>query len=328
MAKIIGLGSALVDLLIKLEDDSLLEELNLPRGSMTLIDNETKEMITRKTTHLEKEMVSGGSAANTIHGLAQLGVETAFLGKIGTDDTGAFFQADLEKNKITPLLIQSSTASGVASALVSKDGERTFGTYLGASVELSAGELTEEHFHGYDILHIEGYLIFNHELLESALQKAKKAGLRISLDLASYNVVEENIDFLKDMVSNYVDILFANEEEARAYTGKDDPAEALDIISENTELAIVKTGKSGSMVKYNETVYKIPPVTASAIDTTGAGDVYASGFLFGMINNMSLMDAGYLGSLMAAKVIETYGAKIPEDSLAFIKQEIKTLQSV
>ncbi len=328
MEKIIGLGSALVDLLIKLENDRLLEEFNLPKGSMTLIDNETKELIAHKTTHLENEMVSGGSAANTIHGLAQLGAETAFLGKVGTDATGAFFQADLEKNQIKPLLIHSATTSGVASTLISKDGERTFGTYLGASVELSAGELLEEYFHGYDILHIEGYLIFNHELFESALQKAKKAGLRISLDLASYNVVEENIDFLKDMVIRYVDILFANEEEARAYTGKEDPKEALDIIAGHTELAIVKTGKSGSLVTYNETVYKIPPVTARALDTTGAGDVYASGFLFGVINNMSLMDAGYLGSLMAAKVIETYGAKIPEDSLSFIRQEIKTLQSV
>ncbi len=327
MAKIIGLGSALTDLLIKLEDDSLLQEFKLPKGSMTLVDNETKDLIARKTSHLEKEMVSGGSAANTIHGLAQLGAETAFLGKIGTDETGEFFKADLEKNHIKPLLIQSSTASGVASALVSKDGERTFGTFLGASVELTGDELTEEHFRDYDILHIEGYLIFNHQLLEAALQKAKKAGLRISLDLASYNVVEENLEFLKNMVKDYVDILFANEEEAYAYTGKENPEEALEILAEHTELTVVKIGKKGSLVKCEGTVYKIPAIATKAIDTTGAGDVYAAGFLFGMIHDMNLMDAGYLGSLMAAKVIETYGAKIPEVSLNFIRQEIKSLQS-
>jgi sugar/nucleoside kinase (ribokinase family) len=180
MAKIIGIGSALTDLLIKLEDDKLLDELHLPKGSMTLIDNETKEMIANKTAHLEKEMVSGGSAANTIHGLAQLGLETAFLGKIGSDKTGDFFYHDLEKNNIKPMLIHSETASGIASALISKDGERTFGTYLGASVELTGDDLKEEHFEGYDLLHIEGYLIFNHELLKAALQKAKKAGLKIS----------------------------------------------------------------------------------------------------------------------------------------------------
>ena len=327
MAKIIGIGSALTDLLIKLEDDKLLDELHLPKGSMTLIDNETKEMIANKTAHLEKEMVSGGSAANTIHGLAQLGLETAFLGKIGSDKTGDFFYHDLEKNNIKPMLIHSETASGIASALISKDGERTFGTYLGASVELTGDDLKEEHFEGYDLLHIEGYLIFNHELLKAALQKAKKAGLKISLDLASYNVVEENLEFLKNMVVKYVDIIFANEEEANAYTGKKDPEEALDILAENTELAVVKIGKKGSLISYEDKVYRISSGAAKVVDTTGAGDVYAAGFLYGLVNNMSISNAGYLGSLMATKVIETYGAKIPDADLELIKREIKSLRS-
>jgi len=328
MAKIIGIGSALTDLLIKLEDDRLMEELNLPKGSMTLVDVATMELIAEKTAHLEKEMVSGGSAANTIHGLAQLGMETAFLGKVGNDETGDFFYQDLERNNIKPMLIRSETASGIASALISKDGERTFGTYLGASVELTGEDLKDEYFEDYDLLHVEGYLIFNNDLLKAVLQKAKKANLKISLDLASYNVVEENLDFLKNMVTRYVDIVFANEEEALAYTGKTDPEEALEIIAEDTELAVVKTGKTGSLVKYEGKVYKIPVVTAHAIDTTGAGDVYAAGFLYGMINDMSLMDAGYIASLMAAKVIETYGAKIPQADLEFINREIESLRSV
>jgi sugar/nucleoside kinase (ribokinase family) len=325
MAKVIGIGSALVDLLIKLDDDLLLDVLKLPKGSMILVDEITKNLIATKAELLEKEMVSGGSAANTIHGLAKLGVETAFLGIVGNDETGDFFFSDLEKSKIIPKLKRSATASGIASTLVSKDGERTFGTYLGASVELTGDNITDDDFAGFDILHVEGYIVHNHELLESVLHKAKTAGLKISLDLASYNVVEDNLDFLKEMVARYVDIVFANEEESRAFTGEEDPTEALKILIENTELAVVKVGKKGSLVMFQNTLYKIPPVSATSIDTTGAGDLYAAGFLYGIINQLGIMNSGYIGSLMASKVIENYGAKIPDISYALIKKEIVSL---
>ena len=295
---------------------------------MILVDEITKNLIATKAELLAKEMVSGGSAANTIHGLAKLGVETAFLGIVGNDETGDFFFADLEKSTIFPKLKRSATASGIASTLVSKDGERTFGTFLGASVELTGDHINDDDFAGFDILHVEGYIVHNHELLKSVLRKAKAAGLKISFDLASYNVVEDNLEFLKDMVAKYVDIVFANEEESRAFTGKTEPLEALKILAENTELAVVKVGRNGSLVMFEKHLYKIPPVMTTAIDTTGAGDLYASGFLFGIINNLGIMNAGYLGSLMASKVIENYGAKIPEASIAFIKKEIVSLDSV
>lgn len=328
MAKVIGIGSALTDLLIKLENDELLDELNLPKGSMTLVDAQIKDMIANKAAHLEKELVSGGSAANTIHGLAKLGMQTAFWGKVGNDATGDFFYSDLEKSAIQPMLIRSKTDSGIASTLISLDGERTFGTYLGASVELSGDKLTEKNLEGFDVLHIEGYIVYNHELLEAILRKAKQSGLKISLDLASYNVVEDNLDFLKEMVAEYVDIVFANEEEAKAYTGKEDPRVALDMLAEITDLTIVKVGQQGSYVLYEDIFYKIPAVLTNVVDTTGAGDVYAAGFLYGFINNMGIMNAGYLGSLMASKVIEVFGAKIPDDSYTFIKKEIGSLNSV
>ena len=162
MTKIIGIGSALTDLLIKLENDHLLDELKLPKGSMTLVDVEIKDQIAQKTSHLDMEWVSGGSAANTIHGLAKLGMQTAFWGKVGNDKTGDFFYTDLEQSSIRPFLIRSETNSGIASTLISTDGERTFGTYLGASVELSGDELSSEHLEDYDVLHIEGYIIYNH----------------------------------------------------------------------------------------------------------------------------------------------------------------------
>ncbi len=324
MSKVLGIGNALVDALIKLENDSLIEELGFPKGSMQLVDKETSAMIAERSSHLEKEMASGGSAANTIHGLARLGIETAFIGKIGRDETGRFFKEDLEKSKIKPLLKTSSTPSGIASALISKDGERTFGTYLGAAVELSAGDLDSEMFAGYSILHVEGYLVQNHELLESILRLASGNGLKISLDLASFNVVEDNLEFLKRMVNGYVDIVFANEEEARAFTGQE-PEEALETLAKEVDFAVVKIGSKGSMVKTGEKRTDISAFDSSVVDTTGAGDLYASGILFGIINNWSMDKAGRLGSLMASLVIEKYGAKLTDEHWQAIEKEVESL---
>jgi len=322
MTKVLGIGNALVDLLIRLEDDRMLKELNLPKGSMTLVDAQTKEMLSEKSRHLKREMASGGSAANTIHGLAKLGVETAFIGTVGKDDIGDFFKNDMLKSHIQPKLNISDTPSGLATALISPDGERTFGTFLGAAIELSRQDLKPEDFIGYDFLHVEGYLVQNHELLETILKLASQAGLKISLDMASYNVVEENLDFLKTMVADYVDIVFANEEEARAFTGLD-PEQAIHPIAENTEVAIVKTGSKGSMVKSGDKVIVIEPLPAKVIDTTGAGDLYASGFLYGMLNNMDLKTAGRTGSLLATKVIGVLGAKITDEHWGVIHEEIR-----
>ncbi len=327
MTKVIGIGNALVDLLIKLEDDKLLNELNLPKGSMTLVDENTKALIAEKSLHLNKDMASGGSAANTIHGLAQLGVETAFLGTVGQDETGDFFSSDLEKSNIKPLLNRSQTPSGLASTLISEDGERTFGTYLGAAIELSGKDLTLEQFNGYDILHVEGYLVQNHELLETILKFAKKAGLKISIDMASYNVVEDNLAFFKDMVNQYVDILFANEEEAKAFTGKE-PEPALHEMAGEVDLAIVKIGSKGSMIKKGDEVIHVNAIQSDATDTTGAGDLYAAGFIYGLINDMDFEKAGLVGSLLASNVIANIGAKIPAEKWPNIKDEIKKLTLV
>jgi sugar/nucleoside kinase (ribokinase family) len=324
MTKVLGIGNALVDLLISLENDNLLADLKLPKGSMTLVDESIKENIARLSASLKKDMASGGSAANTIHGLARLGVDSAFIGKIGEDEIGEFFQSDLEKSGIKPLLYKSKSASGLASAMISLDGERTFGTYLGAAVELSGTDLKSEHFKGFGILHVEGYLVQNHELLESIMKQASAEGLMISLDLASYNVVEANLEFLKKITEKYVDLIFANEEEAKAFTGKE-PAEALDEIAKISKIAVVKIGKKGSLVKSGDLVFEISPITTNAIDTTGAGDLYASGFIFGLIKGLPLEKAGQIGTLLASTVIEKIGAKIPDITWPVIKEKVDAI---
>lgn len=324
MAKVLGIGNALVDLLITLEDDQLLDELKLPKGSMQLVDKETKSLIASKSSHLNSEMASGGSAANTIHGLANLGVETAYIGSIGNDASGTFFHDDLINSHIKPLLIKSETDTGIASTLISKDGERTFGTFLGAAIELSAETLQPEHFEGYDVLHVEGYLVQNHALLETIFNIAKQKGLLISLDLASYNVVEDNLAFLKDMVEQYVDIVFANEEEAKSFTNLS-PEDALHAMATVTETTIVKVGREGSMVKKNGVVSKALAYDAVVVDTTGAGDLYAAGFLYGMIHGMDMEKSARIGALLASKVIEGLGAKIKAEQWATIQTMIPSL---
>lgn len=322
MKKIIGLGNALTDILLRIENDSILSELNLPKGSMQLIDEAKMHEIAAFFANQTSVMATGGSASNTINGIAKLGIQGAFLGKIGMDEVGNFFKNDSLKNGVKPDLLHSETPSGRCTVLVSSDGERTLCTYLGAACELSADEIDLKLFEDYSIFHIEGYLVQNHELISTAVKLAKSAGLLVSIDLASYNVVESNLDFLTDLIANYVDIVFANEEEARAFTGKE-PYEAVIAISDLCEIAIVKTGKDGSYIKKGEEIVNVKPRISECIDTTGAGDLYASGFLYGLASGLSLDACGKIGSIVAGNVVEVIGAKMPDERWENIKNEIK-----
>ncbi|MCD6090889.1 MAG: adenosine kinase [Bacteroidales bacterium] len=325
--KILGLGNALVDIMTQLEDESLLKNFGLPKGSMQLVDKTKSNQVVEGTKHLKTSLAAGGSAANTINGLAKLGASCGFIGKIGKDEMGEFFSDDMKNSGIQPLLIQSETESGRAVALISPDSERTFATFLGASVELSDADLKPEHFAGYNYLHIEGYLVQNHALIEKALQLAKAEGLLVSLDLASYNVVEDNLAFLQDMSKKYVDILFANEEEARAFTGESDPEKALEIIAQVVDIAIVKVGKNGSFIKKDGVKYKVGVIQALSRDTTGAGDLYAGGFLFGLMNDLSLEKAGEIGAILSGNVIEVIGAKMDNEHWTKINAEVNKIMA-
>lgn len=324
MKKVLGIGNALTDILLRIENDVVLSELNLPKGSMQLIDEAKMNEIAAYFENQEGVMAAGGSASNTINGITKLGVAGGFLGKIGKDEVGEFFKNDSLKNGVKPDLIQSNTPSGRCTVLVSADGERTLCTFLGAACELSAQEIESKIFEDYNIFHIEGYLVQNHELIANAVRLAKQAGLLVSIDLASYNVVEGNLDFLTSLVKNYVDIVFANEEEARAFTGKE-PREAVHAISDVCEIAVVKTGKDGSYIKNGETISVVKPRISNCIDTTGAGDLYAAGFLYGLATGLPLDACGKIGSIVAGNVVEVIGAKMPDERWENIKQEINAV---
>lgn len=322
--KILGMGNALVDIVTQLNNDSILERFGFPKGSMTLVDSEMSAYLLNETFGLSKHKSSGGSAANTIHGLSHLGVETAFIGKIGNDDLGRFFKKDMKNSGIKPILFTSITETGRVVALVSPDSERTMATYLGASIELDAQDLTSDIFRSFDYFYVEGYLVQNKDLIRKALRLAKQTGIKTCLDLASFNVVQENLSFLLELLEEYVDIVFANEEEAKALTGKF-PEESTTILSELCEIAVVKLGPRGSLVRTGKDVFRIPAFKSNAKDTTGAGDLYAAGFLFGVGNGYSLRKSGEIGSLVAAKVIEVMGAKMEESTWEMLRREIHSL---
>lgn len=325
MKKVLGMGNALVDILMELNDDQLLSDFDLPKGSMQLIDNERAKTIDTATSHLQKTLTTGGSASNTIHGIAHLGTSTGFIGKVGKDEKGKLFYSDMQNSSINPILIESESMTGFATAFVSKDGERTFATFLGAAAEMNPEDITHSLFDGYDVFHIEGYLVQNQELIKKSVQLAKQKGLTVSLDLASYNVVEANLEFLHELVKNQVDIVFANEEEAKSFTQKE-PEEALHEIAKLCDIAIVKIGAKGSLVKRGNEQHYLQAYESVRRDTTGAGDIYASGFLHGYVNNYSLETCGKLGSYLSSKIIAVMGPKFSDAKWKEMYADIKEIK--
>jgi sugar/nucleoside kinase (ribokinase family) len=328
MKKVVGMGNALTDMLVNLRSDEVLARFGLPRGSMTLVDSALQKEISRSVAGLPYTLSLGGSVANAIRALARLGGRTGFIGKVGRDSTGDFFEAALVNLGVEPFVFRGEEHSGRCVALVSPDGERTMVTFLGAAMEMSAPEVTEELFRGYDYLFLEGYLVQNHALIEAAARTARKAGAKVALDLASFNVVEENLEFLHGLVANHIDILFANESEASAFTGEAEPLNALQAISEMCELAIVKIGMNGALIKRGDEVVHVGIMKAARrVDTTGAGDFYAAGFLYGLCKGLSLRQCGTIGAITAGKVIEVVGTTFGEDEwldIARLVQRVET----
>ena len=319
MKKVLGIGNALVDILTRIDTDNILNELGLPKGSMQLVDDKTSAKVAKALEKFDNSMAPGGSAANTIHGLAKCGVETGFIGFTGNDKVGKFFDDAMKSVGVKPIMFHGDVPSGIAQAIISPDGERTFATHLGAAVLLSDSHLTSDIFKGWDYCYVEGYLIANRQLFKRAIELAKEAGCKVVLDLASYNVVEDNRDFLLALLPQ-IDIVFANEEEAKALTHST-PEEALEFIAKNCEIAVVKVGSKGSFIKRGGEIAQVGVNKVNVIDTTGAGDLYAAGFLAGLINGFDLKRSGELGTCLAGNVIQNLGAKLKEEQWQVIHKD-------
>jgi sugar/nucleoside kinase (ribokinase family) len=327
MLKIIGIGNALVDIMTTLDEDEYLNINALPKGSMQLVEAGKSADLLKAAEKFKKQQVTGGATANTIRSLAKLGVETCFIGKVGKDELGNFYEKELTDYGVKPRMMRADIPTGTALALVSKDGERTFATHLGAAISLMPEDLKDEDFEGYNILYLEGYLVQNHDLLTRAAEISKKNNLQLAIDLASYNIVSAEKDFLKPFVRDHVDILFANEEEAESFFPGKSPEEAVMAFAGLVDTAIVKIGHRGALIHRGDENVLVKGRPAKCIDTTGAGDNFAAGFLYGLSEGLELKHAGDIANLLGANVVEVVGTSMDEVRWGSIKKEIKKIIS-
>ena len=311
MKRILGIGNALVDVLTKVDNEQILSELHLPKGSMQLLSTEAYAEVTRRMLALPTKLTTGGSACNTLLALSHLDAPTGMIGKIGDDENGRFFASYFAQRGISTRLLHDSRPTGVASTFITPDGQRTFGTYLGAAARLTADELQQAWFEGYDYFYIEGYLVQNHDLVLRAIELAHAAGCEVCLDLASYNIVEADLDFFRALMPS-IDIVFANEQEAQALTGLEARA-ALDALAATCHIAVVKIGKHGVWACHGTEVAHcqardVPVV----VDTTAAGDYFAAGFMHALAAGEPLATCIARGSLLAGHIIEVVGTELPD----------------
>jgi len=322
---VFGIGSALMDFLIEIDEDELLE-MDLNKGEMHLIDEEKSKKILKKLENYNVKTAPGGSSANTLAGIAILGGKAVFCGKVGKDKHGEIYEQKSEDFGVcTRLGKHKKKPTGHAVTFITPDSERTFATHLGAAMHLENEDVFEEDIAKSKILHVEGYQIADPKLRETilhAISIAKKNDTLISIDLNDAGLIKANLDDFKKIVKDHVDIVFANESEAKAFTEKESENEALLEIAKICSIAIVKIGNKGSMIKDKDNTYIIPPIKTNAVDTTGAGDMYAAGVLYGITNNIPLERAGKIGSWASSKVVSQIGARLN----MCLKEEIKNIQ--
>jgi sugar/nucleoside kinase (ribokinase family) len=319
----VGVGSALMDILL-FESDGFVAEHGLIKGGMEMVDaGRADELLAASARGAAARRVPGGSSCNTTIGLGRLCGKAVFVGTRGDDDLGGILEASIAANDVEARLRKVAAPTGRVLSVVTPDAERTMLTCLGASSETSADQISPELFRGADLVHVEGYLLFNEPVIRAVFESAEAAGVPASLDLASFTVVEAKLALAKELVQKHVAVLLANEDEARSYTGASDEREALEILAGDAECAVVKVGKRGSLVSLGGEVTTVAPVgDGGAVDTTGAGDLWASGFLYGLISGKPVAECGRIASLCGYEVCQVEGAHIPEEGWRRIKAAI------
>jgi sugar/nucleoside kinase (ribokinase family) len=320
--KVLGVGSPILDILVNIEED-FIDKIDGEKGGMELVSPEELEQIL-EMVETDPVLMPGGSAANTIFGLTALGLPTALLGKTGNDEQGEFYCSRYQKTggDISVIKQHPTLPTGRCLSLITPDSERTMRTDLGAAATLAPAEISKNDLSGISHVHLEGYLLFNRELSLQVLKLAKECNCTVSLDMASFEVVKASMDILPEVLKDFIDIIFANEEEAAAYSGGKKPEDALEILSETCGVAVVKLGKDGALVKDSESSVKVDGKVVEAVDTTGAGDLWASGFLYKYLSGSSIKEAAEAGNEVASEVVQIMGASIPEEKWRNIKRKI------
>lgn len=320
---VLGIGNPLLDVVINIGEDDF-SGLNFKKGSMNLISSEESQDILKKFAHLKQELSLGGSVSNTLSGVSALGNSAAFLGVIGSDDYGKMYQEKIiAEGVVSHLAHHDSNATGHAIILITPDGERTMATHLGASLDFAKEHIDADAIANCKILHIEAYQLEDAKIRQAvlhAVEIAKDNQVIISLDLSDTGLIARNKKLFREVMEKYIDIVFANEEEAVEFSGKKNPAEALQEISGICKIAVVKLGAKGSLIKKDEKVFKIEPRKVEMINTNGAGDSYAAGILHGLINELDLQEAGKIASHISALVVASPSARLDKKHLDIINK--------
>ena len=320
---VVGIGNAIVDIIARC-DDAFLSKRNLDKGFMRLIDsNEAAELYEEMGPATER---SGGSVANSIAGLASLGAECGFIGRVAADQFGGIFRHDIRSLGIAYATEPAGDGAPTARCLVlvTPDGERTMNTFLGASVDLTAADIDAELISAAKVVYLEGYL-FDKDEAKSAFRQAAKlakdAGAKVALSLSDPFCVDRHRDDFRALVKDGADIVFANEKEITSLYETNTFLEAADAALQDCEMAVLTRSEAGSLiVGGGETTEIAAEPVSEVVDATGAGDLYAAGFLFGLTKGLSIADCGRLGSLAAAEAISHIGAR-PEANLVELAKD-------
>ncbi len=316
--ELIGIGSPLVDLLLNVDDDFVIRHVSGAKGGMELVGPAEIQGLLGKAKK-DPVRAAGGAASNTTVGCANLGLRTAFVGSIGKDAYAEFYREALRAQGCEPRLIEhAELPTGHVLSLVTPDSQRTMRTCLAAAAALDPAAITAETFRGARLVMLEGYTLFNHDLTRAIARAAKEADCELALDLASFEVVHANKAVIAELLDGQVDLVFANEDEAQAWR-PGPPDEALADLARHVRLAVVKLGREGAMIRRGDEVVRVGAELVEAIDTTGAGDCWAAGFLAGYLRGLPLATCGRLGAKSGAAVVQVMGAQVPRDSWLAIK---------
>ncbi len=322
---VVAIGNAIVDVLVN-SQDSFLQNNSLAKGSMTLVEEEkAEELYLASGTGLKS---SGGSAANTLAGLSILGNKAGFIGRVKNDQLGEIFTNDICSTGAiyTTPPIKDGPSTARCLILVTPDAQRTMCTYLGASVYLNPEDLDLSLVRKAKILYLEGYL-WDHPQAKKAFitsaEECKSSGGLVALSLSDSFCIERHRESFQELVGNYIDILFANESEIISLYQSENFEDAQKKIKEKCDIAVLTRGEKGSVIISNGGEYYVKSYNlGKLIDTTGAGDLYASGFLHGYINHKDLETCGHMGSICAGHIVTQLGPRSQISLLELIKKNL------
>lgn len=318
--EVLGIGAPCIDILFQVEEE-FLDRIKAKKGACEHTDWKTFAN-TFEAIGTAPKYVPGGSCSNTIKGLCSLGEKVAICGKMGKDEVGKKYLEHVQSQGIVSKMIFTDTPTQQIEVFITPDHQRTFRVFPGAGVELTGTDLTPELFRNIKLVHIEGYAFHNGDLIEKSIELAKNAGATVSLDLANFEIVKKYKDRILNLLPK-VDIVFANEEEALALTGLT-PKASCEFLNGLCKIAVVLVGEKGCWAGSEKKVIYSAGLKVKAVDTTGAGDLFASGFLHGYLKGLPIEQCAYYGNLTGSSVVEVVGAEIPSYRWTELRNKMQT----